>query len=87
MKNSFCIVKQDGQAYPSQYMGEIDTLEAMENWRDSLDKFERFLEVKPDIVGYDLHPGYNRQQAGPGSPGRGPICRAAPSRASGSGDG
>ncbi len=59
MKNSFCIVKQDGQAYPSQYMGEIDTLEAMENWRDSLDKFERFLEVKPDIVGYDLHPGYN----------------------------
>jgi len=59
MKNSFCLVKEDGQAYPSQYMGEIDTLEAMENWRDGLDKFERFLEVKPDIVGYDLHPGYN----------------------------
>ena len=59
MKNSFCIVKQDGNAYPSQYMGEIDTLEAMENYRDSLDKFERFLEVKPSIVGYDLHPGYN----------------------------
>lgn len=59
MKNSFCIVKENGQAYPSQYMGEIDTLEAMDNWGDSLDKFERFLEVKPDIVGYDLHPGYN----------------------------
>jgi len=59
MKNSFCLVKQDGSAYPSQYMGEIDTLEAMENYRDSLDKFERFLEVKPQIVGYDLHPGYN----------------------------
>lgn len=59
MKNSFCIVKDNGQAYPSQYMGEIDTLEAMENWRDGLDKFERFLEVKSDIVGYDLHPGYN----------------------------
>lgn len=59
MKNSFCIVKAGGEAYPSQYMGEIDTLEAMENYRDSLDKFERFLEVKPQIVGYDLHPGYN----------------------------
>jgi hydrogenase maturation protein HypF len=59
MKNSFCLVKQDGSAYPSQYMGEIDTLEAMENYRDSLDKFERFLEVKPEIVGYDMHPGYN----------------------------
>ena len=59
MKNSFCLVKHDGNAYPSQYMGEIDTLEAMENYRDSLDKFERFLEVKPEIVGYDMHPAYN----------------------------
>ena len=59
MKNSFCLVKEDGSAYPSQYMGEIDTLEAMDNYRDSLDKFQRFLEVKPQIVGYDLHPGYN----------------------------
>lgn len=59
MKNSFCLVKQDGNAYPSQYMGEIDTLEAMDNYRDSLDKFQRFLEVSPQIVGYDLHPGYN----------------------------
>lgn len=59
MKNSFCLVKTGGDAYPSQYMGEIDTIEAMDNYRDSLDRFQRFLEVKPQIVGYDLHPGYN----------------------------
>ena len=58
MKNSFCLVKQDGSAYPSQYMGEIDTLEAMENYRDSLDKFERFWKSSRKYR-YDMHPGYN----------------------------
>jgi len=58
MKNTFCILKPGGEAYPSQHMGELETVEAMDNLRDSLDKFRRFLEVKPEIVGYDMHPQY-----------------------------
>ncbi|NLO89105.1 MAG: carbamoyltransferase HypF [Clostridia bacterium] len=59
MKNAFCILKPNGEAFVSQHMGELDTLESMENLRESIVKFERFLEVKPEIVAYDMHPGYN----------------------------
>jgi len=59
MKNTFCIVKPNGEAFLSQHMGELDTLEAMGNLRESIVKFEKFLEVKPEIVAYDMHPGYN----------------------------
>lgn len=57
MKNAFCLLKQ-GQAFLSQHIGELDSLEGEENLFSSLVNFQRLLGVEPEIVGYDLHPGY-----------------------------
>lgn len=57
MKNTFCLLKKD-QAFVSQHIGELDSVEGEENLFSSLLNFERLLGVEPDVVGYDLHPDY-----------------------------
>lgn len=57
MKNTFCIMKKD-QAFMSQYIGEIDTLEGEENLLNSLLHFQALIDVEPEIVAYDAHPDY-----------------------------
>jgi hydrogenase maturation protein HypF len=57
MKNNFCLLKKN-QAFMSQYIGEIDTLEGEENLFSSLINFQKLIGADPDIVAYDAHPGY-----------------------------
>ena len=57
MKNNFCLLKKD-DAFLSQYIGEIDTLEGEENLFTSLINFQRLIGVTPEIVAYDAHPDY-----------------------------
>lgn len=57
MKNSFCILKQN-QAFISQYIGEIDTVEGERNLFESLSGFQKLIGVKPEIVVCDAHPDY-----------------------------
>lgn len=61
MKNSFCLLKKN-QAFLSQYIGEIDSLEGEENLFASLLNFQRLIGVSPEIVAYDAHPGYRSAQ-------------------------
>jgi len=58
MKNTFCLVKA-GRAYLSQHVGEVDTLEGADNYRECVENFRRLLRMEPVVVGYDLHPGYH----------------------------
>jgi hydrogenase maturation protein HypF len=57
MKNAFCLLKQD-QAFMSQHIGEMEHAEGEVFLRESLDQWQKFLAVTPEIVAYDLHPGY-----------------------------
>ncbi len=57
MKNTFCLLK-DNKAFLSQHLGEMGTLESDGFYRESLDHFLRFFDLHPQILGYDLHPGY-----------------------------
>lgn len=57
MKNSFCLLKKD-QAFMSQYIGEIDTLQGEDNLHSSLLNFQKLLGATPEIVACDMHPGY-----------------------------
>jgi hydrogenase maturation protein HypF len=57
MKNSFCILKQN-QAFMSQYIGEMDTVEGEENLINSLANFQRLIGVELEIVACDAHPDY-----------------------------
>lgn len=57
MKNSFCLLKKN-QAFLSQYIGEVDSLEGEENLSTSLGNFQKLIGGRPEIVAYDAHPEY-----------------------------
>jgi hydrogenase maturation protein HypF len=57
MKNTFCLIKGT-KAYISQHIGDLDTLESEENFRDTLGIYLRLFDVKPELLVVDLHPEY-----------------------------
>lgn len=57
MKNTFCLLKGE-QAFLSQHIGELEAVETVEHLRRSLEHFCRLLEVRPEVIVYDLHPSY-----------------------------
>ncbi|HAP93775.1 MAG TPA: carbamoyltransferase HypF [Desulfotomaculum sp.] len=61
MKNSFCLLKKY-QAFLSQYIGEVDSMEGEENLLTGLLNFQGLIGVKPEIVAYDAHPDYHSAQ-------------------------
>ncbi|SHI94987.1 carbamoyltransferase HypF [Desulfofundulus thermosubterraneus] len=69
MKNTFCLLKKN-LAFASQHIGELDSIEGEENLFTSLVNFERLLGVKPEVVGYDLHPDYRSSRLAAKIPAR-----------------
>ncbi|WP_334109608.1 carbamoyltransferase HypF [Thermodesulfitimonas autotrophica] len=69
MKNTFCLLKK-GEAFLSQHIGELDSLEGEENLFASIVNFQRLLGVEPEVVGYDLHPGYRSSRIAESIPAR-----------------
>ncbi len=57
MKNNFCVVKEN-RAFMSQYIGEIDTEEGKWNLLSSVQNFLRLLNLEPEVIALDSHPGY-----------------------------
>ncbi len=58
LKNTFCITK-DGLFYPSAYVGDLADLRTVKALKETVDRFETLLEVQPEVVVCDMHPGYN----------------------------
>lgn len=58
MKNTFCLLK-GGLAYMGQHTGSLDTRQGMDNYRESLEKFQQLLQARPGLVACDPHPGYH----------------------------
>ncbi len=58
LKNSFSIAV-NGLIYPSAYIGDMTDRRSVAALRDGIGRMEELLEVKPDKVIADLHPGYN----------------------------
>ncbi|MFC1961088.1 carbamoyltransferase HypF [Chloroflexota bacterium] len=57
MKNTFCLLR-GGDAFLSQHIGEVDSLESLAYFRESLDHLRRIFKVDPQIIAHDLHPDY-----------------------------
>lgn len=57
MKNTFCLLKGE-RAYLSQHLGDMDLLEGQQNFKESLAGFCRLVRAEPEVVAWDLHPGY-----------------------------
>jgi hydrogenase maturation protein HypF len=57
MKNSLCLLeKQD--AFVSQHIGEVSTLESLRYFREALDHLSTIFKIQPGVIAHDLHPGY-----------------------------
>jgi hydrogenase maturation protein HypF len=61
LKNTFCIT-QNNNATISQHLGDIATLERMENYENTLKLYLDLFECKPDLLISDLHPDYKTTQ-------------------------
>ncbi|GAB6181468.1 carbamoyltransferase HypF [Desulfotomaculum defluvii] len=62
-KNTFCLLHQ-GKAYLSPHIGDISTLEGMENLKIAIKKYCDLLDVKPQVVAIDIHPNYHSSSIG-----------------------
>jgi hydrogenase maturation protein HypF len=57
LKNTLCLTK-DRYAILSQHIGDLENLETMELFRETLAHLRRFFRVSPVAVAHDLHPNY-----------------------------
>ncbi len=57
LKNTLCLTK-DRYAILSQHIGDLENLETVEFFRETLKHLQRFFRVSPVAAAHDLHPHY-----------------------------
>jgi len=63
LKNTFCLL-QDGVALLSPHIGDLRDGRAEDDFRNSLERFERFYQSYPEVIAVDLHPDYRSTRYG-----------------------
>ena len=58
LKNTFCLVKDD-HFYLSPYVGDLSDARCVKALDDARRRMQRLLEIEPQAVACDMHPGYN----------------------------
>jgi len=56
-KNTFCLTK-DNYAFISQHIGDMENLETLEHFENTLALYKRLFRIEPETIAYDLHPEY-----------------------------
>ncbi len=57
VKNTFCLTK-DKYAFLSQHIGDMENLETLTHFMNSIELYQKLFRIKPEIVAHDLHPEY-----------------------------
>jgi hydrogenase maturation protein HypF len=57
LKNTFCLTK-DNYAFISQHIGDLENLETMEHFDNTLALYQKLFRIQPEAIAYDLHPEY-----------------------------
>jgi hydrogenase maturation protein HypF len=57
LKNTVCLTK-GRHAFLSQHIGDLENLESYAFFETTISRFQRILEVEPQLLAYDLHPDY-----------------------------
>ncbi|MDH3529340.1 MAG: carbamoyltransferase HypF, partial [Acidobacteriota bacterium] len=57
LKNAIA-TSSDRQVFVSQHIGDLETVQAFDAFRDVIASFERLYEVRPEVVAHDAHPDY-----------------------------
>lgn len=61
LKNAFCLGDK-GLFYPSPYIGDMADMRSARALEAATTRMERLLEIQPDIIVGDMHPGYNTSE-------------------------
>lgn len=61
LKNAFCLGDK-GLFYPSPYIGDMGDMRSVRALEAATTRMERLLEIRPDIIVGDMHPGYNTSE-------------------------
>jgi hydrogenase maturation protein HypF len=57
LKNTFTLVRGD-TAYVSPHIGDLESVESVAHFRETLDRYRDLFRIEPRVVVRDLHPGY-----------------------------
>jgi hydrogenase maturation protein HypF len=57
LKNTICLIKGKN-AFLSQHVGDLENPESFKFFHEAIEHLERILEIRPEIIAYDLHPDY-----------------------------
>ena len=56
-KNTFCLTK-DNYAFVSQHIGDMENMETLEHFDNTISLYRRLFHIEPEVVAHDLHPDY-----------------------------
>jgi hydrogenase maturation protein HypF len=56
-KNTFCLTR-DNYAFLSQHIGDMENLETLEHFENTVALYKRLFRIEPTIIAHDLHPEY-----------------------------
>ncbi len=56
-KNTFCLTR-DNHAFLSQHIGDMENMETLEHFDNTISLYRRLFRIEPEIVAHDLHPDY-----------------------------
>jgi hydrogenase maturation protein HypF len=57
LKNTFCLASGD-TAYLGPHIGDLESLESCRAFEQAVERLQRFLAIRPQVIAYDLHPDY-----------------------------
>ncbi len=56
-KNTFCLTR-DNYAFVSQHIGDMENLETLEHYVNTIGLYKKLFRIEPKIIAYDMHPEY-----------------------------
>ena len=56
-KNTFCLTR-DNFAFVSQHIGDMENMETLGHFTNTIELYEKLFRIKPEIIAHDLHPEY-----------------------------
>lgn len=61
MKATFCLASGK-TAYASQFVGDLDSWHNFNRYAENIEKMIALLDIEPEIISHDMHPGYRSTQ-------------------------
>jgi hydrogenase maturation protein HypF len=57
LKSTVCLTK-DNRAFISQHVGDLENLETLHFFKQTIEHLQQILQIEPEVIAYDLHPDY-----------------------------